>query len=84
MIIAQELHGVCAQQVHITIDYEGAISSVELLGGCDGQGKVLNALLTGMTPAEAIEKLRGIKCGNKDVSCASEVARVLDEAVNDR
>lgn len=71
---------VCAVGVKFTlkqIDNDMIIKDLELVGGCQGQGKVLSALLNDTLVSEAIVKLDGIICGNKSTSCANEIVIAL-------
>ena len=54
------------------------------MGGCNGNLKALGALVEGMTADEAIKRMRGIKCGMKQTSCSDQLARALEEALNDK
>ena len=59
----------------------GAIKSVEITGGCDGNLKGISRLVAGMDAEKAIERLRGIRCGFKETSCPDQLSRALEEAL---
>lgn len=73
--------GVCAKMFFINILtdpwVEDRIENIEIIGGCPGNAKALCTLLKGMPVREAIEKLQGIKCGNKSTSCPDQLADAL-------
>lgn len=68
--------GVCSRQMHIDVD-DGVITKVEVVGGCNGNLQGIARLMQGMTPAEAIRRLDGIRCGSKDTSCPDQLAQAL-------
>ena len=39
---------VCAKQIGVTVDYDGYITEIEFVGGCDGNTHGLQNLLLGM------------------------------------
>lgn len=70
-------HGTCSSSIDIEIK-GGVIDSVEFTGGCNGNLKGISALVKGMTPDEAISKLKGIRCGFKSTSCPDQLAQALE------
>ncbi len=69
---------VCSQK--ITIETEGSkVVKVSFLGGCNGNTQGVARLAEGMEIDEVIEKLRGIRCGNKPTSCPAELAKALTQ-----
>ena len=80
MNIVYKPKGVCSQLM--TIDVEnGIIKKVEVKGGCSGNLQGISKLLVGMPVKEAIEKMEGIRCGNKSTSCPDQLAQGLKEAL---
>lgn len=71
--------GTCSQAIDIEIK-DGLIESVEFVGGCNGNLQGISALVRGMKPAEAAERLTGIRCGYKNTSCPDQLAKALQEA----
>lgn len=71
-------HGVCSQHIHLEVE-DGVIRSVEFLGGCNGNLKGISSLVRGMRPEEAVERLKGIHCGEKPTSCPDQLSRALEE-----
>ena len=73
--------GTCSRAISFEIE-EGKVKNVSFQGGCNGNLKGISALVEGMDAADAIEKLRGIKCGFKDTSCPDQLSKALDQALN--
>ncbi len=69
--------GTCSSAIDIELK-DGVIDSVSFQGGCNGNLKGICALVKGMTPEEAIGKLKGITCGFKSTSCPDQLARALE------
>jgi uncharacterized protein (TIGR03905 family) len=66
----------------MTIELEdGVIRDVQILGGCNGNLQGIAALVRGMKAEEAIERMRGIRCGFKNTSCPDQLAKALEEAL---
>lgn len=68
--------GVCSREMTIDIE-EGRVVNYKVVGGCPGNSLGINALIKGMTVDEAIKRLDGIKCGNKNTSCPDQAAQAL-------
>ena len=78
MVYRYEPKGVCSRQMNIEVEGE-IIKSVEIIGGCDGNRKVISILVAVMNINEAIKKLKGIDCNGKGTSCPDQLARALEE-----
>ncbi len=72
--------GVCSQQIIIELNGD-VIENLRVLGGCAGNLQGISALVRGMKAQEAIERLRGIRCGFKTTSCPDQIAKALEEAL---
>ena len=72
--------GTCSQQIDIEIK-DGVIDSVKFTGGCNSNLQGISALVKGMTPEEAISRLKGIKCGFKSTSCPDQLATALEQMI---
>ena len=70
--------GVCSSEIEIAIEY-GIIKRVKYHGGCSGNTQGVAALVKGMSPEEAISRLKGIQCGFRGTSCPDQLARLLEE-----
>ena len=72
--------GVCATKINFEIK-NGIIHKVIFTNGCNGNLQGLSRLLEGMTPEEAIKRLRGISCRNKGTSCPDQFAKALEKTM---
>lgn len=72
--------GVCSQAIDIELDGD-IIQSVSFTGGCNGNLQGIASLVKGMKAQDAIEKLRGIKCGFKSTSCPDQLAKALESMI---
>ena len=71
--------GVCSRGMTVEIDEEGVIQSLEVVAGCSGNLQGIAALVKGMKAAEAVERLKGIRCGFKSTSCPDQLAVGLEK-----
>ena len=74
--------GVCAQAMRVEVDDQGMIQKLEVVGGCSGNLQGIAALVRGMPAEEAIQRLKGIRCGFKGTSCPDQLARNLESAMH--
>jgi uncharacterized protein (TIGR03905 family) len=77
-VIQYETTGTCCRLMQVKFDGD-TIVDVDFLGGCNGNLQGLKALVKGMAIDEVIEKLSGIKCGDKSTSCPDQLAKCLKE-----
>lgn len=70
--------GVCSRKMIFEIN-DDVVTNVEVVGGCNGNGKGISALVEGMTVDEVIKRLDGITCGAKMSSCPAQLAQALKE-----
>ncbi len=71
---------VCARQMNIEIT-DNIVTKVQIIGGCAGNSQGISRLVTGMAPADAIAKLRGIRCGSRPTSCPDQLAIALESMI---
>ncbi|MDA8132837.1 MAG: TIGR03905 family TSCPD domain-containing protein [Elusimicrobia bacterium] len=72
-----KLEGVCSKEVSFKV-VSGRLKDVRFYRGCPGNLKALALLLEGMRVRDAVDKLKGITCGDKATSCSDQLARVLE------
>lgn len=72
--------GTCSTSIDIELK-DGVIDSVAFTGGCNGNLQGISALVKGMTPQEAISRLKGIRCGFKSTSCPDQLACALEKMI---
>ena len=71
--------GVCAQEMRVELDEQGIVLNMQAIGGCNGNLQGIGALVRGMSAQEAIERLKGIRCGFKNTSCPDQLACGLEQ-----
>ena len=76
-----EFNGTCSRSVSFDIDENGVLRDISFAGGCNGNLKGVSALCEGMTAAEVIDRLKGIRCGFKSTSCPDQFARALEKEI---
>ena len=79
MVYTYTPRGTCSRKM--TVDVEGdIIRDVKIEGGCSGNLQGITNLVKGMKVDDAIEKMKGIKCGSKPTSCPDQLALALEQA----
>lgn len=73
--------GTCAREISFDINGD-VITNVRFVGGCPGNLKAIPILVEGMTVDEIESKLKDVKCGLKNTSCAGQLAKAVREAYN--
>lgn len=76
-----QTQGTCSTSIDVNVE-NGIIESVTFTGGCNGNLQGISALVKGMTPEEAIGKLKGIRCGFKPTSCPDQLAKALESMLS--
>lgn len=71
--------GTCSKEIRFEINGD-VISNVVFTGGCDGNLKAVPRLVEGLTVEQIESKIKGIKCGVKNTSCADQLAIAVREA----
>lgn len=75
--------GVCSRMIHLELDGD-TVKSVEFEGGCNGNTQGVASLVRGMKATDAIERLKGIKCGFRPTSCPDQLAQALEIALKSK
>lgn len=75
-VIKYETKGTCCKIMQVVIS-NGVIQDAEFMGGCPGNLSAIKNLLKGMLVDDVIAKFSGIKCGQKNTSCADQLATCL-------
>lgn len=71
--------GTCSTAIDLDVE-DGIIRSVSFKGGCNGNLQGICSLVKGMKVDDAIERLKGIRCGMKPTSCPDQLAKALEAA----
>ncbi len=74
--------GTCSREISFDIDGD-VITNVRFVGGCPGNLKAIPILVDGMTVDQIESKLKDVKCGFKDTSCAGQLAIAVRQAKNE-
>ena len=77
MIYHYRTKGVCSQEMHIELNDDHTIKSVEVIGGCNGNLQGMSRLVEGMNIDDVIARVQGIHCGMKPTSCPDQLAQAL-------
>lgn len=72
--------GVCSTSIDIELD-NNIIKSVAFTGGCNGNLQGISRLVEGMEVQDAIQRLKGIRCGFKSTSCPDQLAQALESMI---
>lgn len=70
----------CCKIIEFNLENDIVTNVIFLGGGCPGNLKAIPKLIDGMNVNDIINKINGINCGNKDTSCADQLAKALQEA----
>jgi len=76
--------GVCSRQMKVELDEQGVIQSLQVMGGCNGNLQGIAALVKGMSAQEAVERLKGIRCGFRSTSCPDQLACNLEKILQEQ
>lgn len=74
--------GTCSKQMEVDLE-DGVIKDVRVLGGCNGNLQGISSLVRGMKATDAIERMRGIRCGFKPTSCPDQLSIALEKALEE-
>ena len=74
--------GVCSQLINVEVE-NNIVTSVEFVGGCNGNTQGVPALVEGMDVHEAIRRLEGIHCGPRPTSCPDQLSKALKQAIGE-
>ena len=71
---------VCSREIRFGLE-SGRDHNLHFIGGCDGNLKAIGQSMEGREAEEAIRLLKGNDCGGRGTSCADQLARALEEAL---
>ena len=81
MTYSYTTHGTCSRRIDFDIDDDNTVHNVHFTGGCNGNLQGISSLVRGMKATDAIERMRGIRCGYKPTSCPDQLAKALRQAL---
>jgi len=83
MLYIYKTRGTCSSEISFEIDEDsGILHNVVFKGGCNGNLKAIGKLVEGRSAEEVASTLRGNTCGPRSTSCADQLARAIEEALN--
>ena len=74
-----ETIGVCPRKISFTIT-DDIITDIQFEGGCNGNLKAIAKLVNGWSVEKIENTLLGNTCGNKNTSCADQLAKAVRQA----
>lgn len=77
--IQYQTHGTCSKVIDVTADENNIIQQVFFVGGCNGNLQGVSRLVTGQHIDDVIEKIKGIRCGNRPTSCPDQLSCALEQ-----
>ena len=72
--------GVCSTKIEFDVE-DGVLHNVVFTNGCNGNLKAIGKLVEGKSANEIADILRGNTCGDRQTSCADQLAKAIDEVV---
>ena len=83
MEFSYNTQGTCSSKIFFEInDDDKTLHNVSFVGGCSGNLQGISHLVEGMTAEDALERLKGIACGDKPTSCGDQFARAIKAALD--
>ena len=80
MIYSYIPRGTCSRKMTVDVEND-IIKDVKIEGGCSGNLQGITNLVRGMKVQDAIDKMKGIRCGFKSTSCPDQLAIALEQAI---
>lgn len=78
MKLTFKTQGTCSSHIEVEVE-DGIIKEVFFWGGCNGNLQGISRLVKGMKVDEVINRLEGIRCGNRWTSCPDQLCKALQE-----
>lgn len=74
--------GTCSRRINFEIDNDGKIRNIRFLGGCPGNTTGVSILAEGRDARMVADMLRGTDCRGRGTSCPDQLAKAIDEALD--
>jgi uncharacterized protein (TIGR03905 family) len=68
--------GTCSKEIEFEVE-NNIIKKVRFIKGCPGSLQAIGRLVEGLAVEDAVQKMKGIKCGDKNTSCPDQLAKAL-------
>ena len=72
--------GVCSVKIDFDVE-DGLLHNVQFTGGCNGNLKAIGKLVEGADAESTARLLEGNTCGPRPTSCADQLSRAIDQAL---
>ena len=76
MKITYKTQGTCSRHIEVEVE-DDVIQQVFFWGGCNGNLQGISRLVKGMKVEEVLQKLEGVRCGNRSTSCPDQLCKAL-------
>ena len=73
---------VCSNRIYFGLE-DGKLYNIRFDGGCNGNLKAIGKLLEGREAEEAVRILKGNDCAGRGTSCADQLARAVEAALQE-
>ena len=73
--------GTCSTKIVFDLENKNIVRNVAFTGGCNGNLKAVSKLVDGMKAEDVIKLLKGNTCGGKPTSCADQLTKALEQAL---
>ena len=73
--------GTCSTKIVFDLENKSIVRNVAFTGGCNGNLKAVSKLVEGMKAEDVIKLLKGNTCGGKPTSCADQLTKALEKAI---
>jgi len=74
--------GVCSRNITFEVE-NGKVFNIHFEGGCPGNLKMISKILDGWKIEDIISMCEGNLCGNKNTSCADQLAKALKNVLEE-
>lgn len=80
--IFYQTKGTCSRLIDVSCDENNIIKEVHFQGGCNGNTQGISLLVVGQPIDAVINRLNGVRCGDKPTSCPDQLCRALEQLKN--
>lgn len=70
--------GTCSRMIRFDVA-DDKVTNVQFVQGCHGNTQGVAALVEGMDIHEVIKRLKGIDCNGRGTSCPDQLAKALEQ-----
>ncbi len=69
--------GTCSVEILFDLTDDNKLHNVHFVGGCHGNLQGISRLVEGMDADEVLQRLQGIRCGQKPTSCPDQLCKAI-------